>query len=56
MNILKITEPISKDNGIEEYEQFEYEPITDTNANNSGGEIRINIGTQDFFTHPSERY
>ena len=30
-------------------------PITGTNLNNPG-EIRINIETQDLFTHPSESY
>lgn len=44
-----------KDESIEEYEHHEYEPITGTNLNNPG-EIRINIETQDLFTHPSESY
>ena len=43
------------DESIEEYEHHEYEPITGTNLNNPG-EIRINIETQDLFTHPSESY
>ena len=40
---------------IEEYEYHEYEPITGTSLNN-GGDIRINIESQDIFTHPSESY
>ena len=56
MNILKITEPISKDDNIDEYEHFGYEPITGNNLNNAGGDIRISIETQHLFTHPSESY
>ena len=41
---------------IDEYEHLEYEPITGTNLNNSGGDFRISIETQDFFSHPSESY
>ena len=55
MDILQITEAPMKDESIEEYEHHEYEPITGTNLNNPG-EIRINIETQDLFTHPSESY
>ena len=55
MNILNFTEAPMKDESIEEYEFHEYEPITGTNLNNQG-EIRINIETQDLFTHPSESY
>ena len=33
----------------------EYEPIIGTSLNN-GGDIRINIESQDVFTHPSENY
>jgi len=40
---------------IEEYEYHSYEPITGTDLNRPG-EIRINIETQDLFTHPSESY
>ena len=55
MDILRFTEAPMKDESIEEYEHHEYEPITGTNLNNPG-EIRINIETQDLFTHPSESY
>lgn len=55
MDILKITETPFTDESIEQYEFHEYEPITGTNPNNPG-EIRINIETQDIFTHPSESY
>ncbi|XP_060084810.1 uncharacterized protein LOC132564147 [Ylistrum balloti] len=44
-----------EDESIEEYEHYEYDPITGTNLNNPG-ELRINIETQDLFTHPSESY
>ena len=43
------------DESIEEYEYHEYEPITGASLNN-GGDIRINIESQDVFTHPSESY
>ena len=33
-----------------------YEPVVGTNLNNSGGDIRLYIETQDIFTHPSESY
>lgn len=55
MDILKITEIPMTDESIEEYEHHEYEPVTGTSLNNPG-EIRINIETQDLFTHPSESY
>ena len=55
MDILRFTEAPLKDESIEEYEYHEYERITGTNLNNPG-EIRINIETQDLFTHPSESY
>jgi len=55
MDILRIIETPITDESIEEYEHHEYEPVTGTNLNNPG-EIRINIETQDLFTHPSESY
>ena len=55
MDILRITEIPMKDESIESYETHEYEPITGTNLNNTA-DIRINIETQDLFTHPSESY
>ena len=39
-DILKFTETPLIDEGIEEYENHEYEPITGTSLNN-GGDIRI---------------
>jgi len=54
-NILSITDIPEIDESIEEYEYQSYEPITGTDLNRPG-EIRINIETQDLFTHPSERY
>ena len=55
MDILRINETAMKDESIESYETHEYEPIAGSNLNNPG-EIRINIETQDLFTHPSESY
>jgi len=55
MDILNITEKPQIDETIEEYEFHSYEPIAGTNLNNPG-EIRINIETQDLFTHPAESY
>jgi len=55
MDILSITEKTQIDETVEEYEYHSHEPITSTNMNKPG-EIRINIETQDLFTHPSESY
>ena len=55
-SILRITDPIPSDNTIDEYEYFEYCPTVGANLNNSGGDIRIVIETQDIFTHPSESF
>jgi len=55
MDILNITEKTQIDETVEEYEFHSYEPIAGTNLNNPG-EIRINIETQDLFTHPAESY
>jgi len=55
MDILNISEKPEIDQSIEEYEYHSYEPITGTDLNRPG-EIRINIETQDLFTHPSESY
>jgi len=55
MEILKITEKPEIDESIEEYEYHSYEPITGTDLHRPG-EIKINIETQDLFTHPSESY
>ena len=54
-DILKFTDTTIIDESIEEYEYHEYEPITGTSHNN-GGDIRINIKSQDVFTHHSESY
>ena len=55
-SILRITEPILKDDSIDKYEEIEYEPVAGTNLNSSGQDIRLTIETQDTFTHPSESY
>ena len=54
-SILRITEPILKDDSIDKYEYFEYYPVVGTNLDNIG-DIRINIESQDIFTHPSESF
>ena len=55
-SILRITDPILKDDSIDKYEDIAYEPITGANLNAPGQDIRITIETQDIFTHPSESY
>ena len=55
-SILRITDPIPSDTSIDWYEDIEYEPVTGTNLNNHGGDIRLIIETQDIFTHPSKSY
>ena len=55
MDILNINEAPIVEESIQEYEFHDYHPVTGTNLNNSG-EIRINIETQDLFTHPSQSY
>ena len=55
-SILRITDPILKDDSIDKYEEIAYEPIAGTNLNTSGQDIRITTETQDIFTHPSESY
>jgi len=55
MNILNITEKPEIDQSIEKYEYQSYEPITATDLNRPG-EIRLNIETQDLFTHLSRSY
>ena len=54
-DILKFTQSPIIDESIEEYEYHEYDPIIRTNLNN-GDDIRINIESQDAFTHPSASY
>jgi len=55
MDILNISEKTQIDESIKEYKFHNYEPIAGTNLNNPG-EIRINIGKQDLFTHPCESH
>ena len=55
MDILRINEINMRYESIKCYESHEYEPVEGANLNNPG-EIRINIETQDLFTHPSESY
>ena len=55
-SILRITDPIPSDDSINKYKHFKYGPITGTNLNISGGDIRIDIETQDIFEHPSESF
>ena len=55
-SILRITDPILKDDSIDKYEDIAYEEIAGTNLNAPGQDIRITIETQDIFTHPSESY
>ena len=55
-SILRITDPIIKDDSIDKYEDIEYEPVVGTNLNSPGQDIRLTIETQDIFTHPSESY
>lgn len=53
--ILNITEQPIVDESMEKYEFHEYEPVARANLN-SAGEIRIDIETQDLFSHPAESY
>ena len=55
-NILRITDPILKDDSIDKYEEIAYEKIAGTNLNAPGQDIRLTIETQDIFTYPSESY
>ena len=53
-SILRITDPILSDDSRDKYEYIEYNPVV--GANLDSGDIRINIETQDIFTHPSESF
>ena len=55
-SILRITDPIPKDDSIDKYEEIAYEEIAGTNLNVPGQDIRLTIETQDIFTYPSESY
>ena len=54
--ILRITDPILKDDSIDKYEYIQYDCVAGTNLNSTGQDIRLVIETQDIFTHPSESY
>ena len=53
-DILQITEDISVDDSIYEYEYKEYNPIAGTDVNR--GSIVITIEAQDIYTHPVESF
>ena len=55
-SILRITDPILKDDSIDKYEEIAYEPVAGTNLNAPGQDIRLTVETQDIFTYPSESY
>ena len=55
-SILRITDPILKDDSIDKYEEISYERVVGTSLNSPGQDIRLTIETQDIFTHPSESY
>ena len=55
-SIFRINVPIPNNNGIDKYEDIEYEPVVGTGLNNRGGDIRLVIESQDIFTHPSESF
>ena len=48
-DILKFTDTTNIDESIKKYEYHEYDPITGTNLNNSGGDTRISIKSSDMF-------
>ena len=45
-DILKFIDTTIIDKSIEEYEYHEYDPITGTNLNHSGGDIRILVSNR----------
>ena len=55
-DILTITEGLTFDESLQEYQVHEYEPQAGAQLNHAGAEIRINIETQDLFLHPAESY
>ena len=55
-SILRITDPILKDDSIDKYEYIQYNCVAGNNLNSPGQDIRLVIETQDIFTHPSESY
>ena len=55
-SILRITDPIPSDDSIDKYEHFEYEPVAGTNLNNSGGDIRLYIESQDILRIPVKTF
>ena len=50
-SILRITDPILKDDSIDRYEEIAYEHIAGSELNAPGQDIRLTIETQDIFTH-----
>ena len=56
VDILKFTNTQIIDENIEEYQYHQYDHITGTDLDNSGGDIRISIESQDVFAHNSESY
>ena len=55
-SIFRITDPIPSDTSIDKYEDIEHEPVTGTNLNEPGQDIRLYVESQDIFTHPSKSY
>ena len=55
-SILRITDPILKDDSIDKYEYIQYDCVAGASKNSPGQDIRLVIETQDVFTHPSESY
>ncbi|XP_071176618.1 uncharacterized protein [Mytilus edulis] len=55
-DIITITEGLTFDESLQEYQVREYEPQAGAQLNNPGAEIRINFETQDLFLHPAESY
>ena len=54
-HILRIKEPLERDESIRRYEYNEYLPITGTSLN-TNGEIRIIIESTDEFLNPSQSF
>ena len=55
-SIFRITDPIPSDNSIDRFEDIEYEPVTSTSLNSSGGDIRLYIETQDILRIPEKAF
>ena len=50
-SILRITDPILKDDSIDKYEDIAYEPIAGTNLNSPGQDIRLKPLKLKIFLH-----